>query len=171
MFIFSFGMLLAFNTLFYDDDTMSHTYYNKGKYDFIYSLPQTIFSSLICGVISILIEFLSLSQAQIQQIKDEEGKDKSIKLSMSFMRKMKIKVIVYFTLIILLMCLFWYYVTVFCAVYANTQKHLIIDSIVSFFLGTVYPFLICLLPTTLRILSLKKRNKCLFRISKLTEFF
>ena len=171
MFIFSFGMLFAFNTLFYNDDTMSHTHQNKGKYDFIYSLPQTIFSSLICGVISILIEFLSLSQEQIQQIKDEEDKEKSIQLSFSFMRKMNIKVIVYFTLVLLLMCLFWYYVTVFCSVYVNTQKHLIIDSIVSFFLGTVYPFLICLLPTSLRILSLKKRNKCLFRISKLAELF
>ena len=171
LFFFSLSMLIAFNTLFYDDDTMSHTYHNKGKFDFLYSLPQTIFSSLVCGIISFLLEFLSLSQDNIQQIKDEEDNEKAGNLSVKILKKLKIKIVIFYIILMLLMILFWYYVSAFCAVYKNTQKHLFIDSFISFGLGMIYPFPISFLTIVFRYYALTKKSKCLFIVGKLLSIF
>ena len=50
---------------------------------------------------------------------------------------------------------YWYAVTCFCAVYENTQNAFIIDSLSSFGLGLLYPFILYSFPSLLRIISLK----------------
>ena len=71
------------------------------------------------------------------------------------------------------MC-FWYYITAFGAVYPNTQLHLIKDTLVSFGISMIYPFIVNLLPGVLRITALRAMNKdkeCLFRASQLIANF
>ena len=60
----------------------------------------------------------------------------------------------------------------FCAIYKNTQLHLIKDTLISFGLSFIYPFGINLLPGLFRIPSLsdKKGNrKYLYIISKILQ--
>ena len=54
---------------------------------------------------------------------------------------------------------FWYTVSAFCAVYPNTQGIFVGDSYMSFLMGLLYPFVLYLAPTALRILSLKAKEK------------
>ena len=66
------------------------------------------------------------------------------------------------------MLFFWYFISCFCAVYENTQKILIKDTLVSFALSMVYPFGLNLLPGFFRIPALrdeKADKKCLYKIS------
>ena len=84
----------------------------------------------------------------------------------------RIKFILYFILstIILLFC--WYYLSMFCAIYVNTQIHLLKDTLLSYSLSLSYPFLIYLLPGFFRIPALfhkSKRNSLLFKISKILQ--
>ena len=67
----------------------------------------------------------------------------------------------------------------FCAIYVNTQIHLIKDSLISFGLSLLYPFGIYLLPGFFRIPSLSGKNKenkkngqkrYLYTIAKLLQF-
>lgn len=171
MFLFSFVMYLAFNTLFYSDSTMSHTYKKKGKFDFIYTLPKTIFSVVCTSIISSLLRFLSLSQSQIQKVKEEKDNKKSLKMANKFIGCIKLKIIAFFFLVALFLGLFWYYVTAFCSVYRNTQKFLIIDTITSFGMSMVYPFGICFFTAFFRILSLRKKSRCLYKFSKILQIF
>ena len=86
--------------------------------------------------------------------------------------KLSIKFILYFILSFILLLLFWYYLCMFCAIYRNTQKHLIKDTLISFGLSLVYPFGIYLIPGIFRIPSLSnplKKRKCLFNISQLFQ--
>ena len=53
---------------------------------------------------------------------------------------------------------FWYLISEFCAVYENTQGIFITDSISSFIMGLLYPFILYLAPSGLRLLSLRKKN-------------
>ena len=79
-----------------------------------------------------------------------------------------IKVLVFFILSFILMSFFWYYISSFCAVYINTQKILIEDTLISFGLSMIYPFAINLLPGIFRIYALKAPNKdkkCLYKFS------
>ena len=68
--------------------------------------------------------------------------------------------------------MFWYYVGCFCAIYRNTQIHLIKDSVMSFGLSFIYPFFIYLIPGICRIPSLRdKKNKkeSIYKLSKILQ--
>ena len=171
LFLFSFAIYLTFNTLFFTDETMSHIYKKGGSFDFIYNLPKTLFSSLCCSVINFLLKFLSLSQNDIKMLNCvKKEKDKLIKLG-KLLKCWKIKIIIFYFLIFVFFGLFHVYVVTFCAVYVNTQKHLIKNTLISFSLSMVYPFGICLFTAILRKLSLKFKNKFLFGCSKIMQLF
>ena len=72
---------------------------------------------------------------------------------------LKIKYYMFFITCFIILLFFWFYIICFCSIYKNTQIHLIKDSIISFLLSFVYPFGIILLPSLLRIISLKAEKK------------
>ena len=81
-----------------------------------------------------------------------------------------IKFILFFLISFLFLIFFWYYLSCFCAVYENTQIHLIKDTFISFGLSLLYPLGLYLLPGFFRIPSLKSKNKkCLYIISRLIQ--
>ena len=57
------------------------------------------------------------------------------------------------------MIFFWYFVSIFCAIYENTQIILFKDFAFSLLLSLLYPFLLYLVPTILRIISLRSKKK------------
>ena len=67
---------------------------------------------------------------------------------------LRIKFILYFILSFIFLLFFWYYLSMFGAVYINTQFHLLKDTLVSFGLSLLYPFGLCLLPGLFRIPAL-----------------
>ena len=151
---------------------MHKIYEDQGSFNIIYQLPQIIYSSLISGVLNILLNFLALSESNILKLKKNKEKKKLNKRITELNNKLSIKFILYFILSFILLLLFWYYLCMFCAIYRNTQKHLIKDTLISFGLSLVYPFGIYLIPGIFRIPSLSnplKKRKCLFNISQLFQ--
>jgi len=72
------------------------------------------------------------------------------------------------------MIFFWYFISIFCTIYENTQIILFKDSSLSFLSSMFYPFVLYLLPSTLRIISLrsiKKNKKILYKISNFIPLF
>ena len=60
----------------------------------------------------------------------------------------------------------------FCAIYVNTQIHLIKDTLLSYIVSFFYPFLFNLIPGIFRIPSLsdnKSNRKVLYIISKIIQ--
>ena len=65
-----------------------------------------------------------------------------------------------------------YYISIFCAIYNNTQLHLLKDTMISFFLSLLYPLFIYLLPGLFRIPSLsnpKDKKEYLYKFSKILQ--
>ena len=62
LFFFYFSVNLAINALFFTDDTMHKIHVDEGKFNFIYQIPITLYSSLISGVISAIIKYSGLSE-------------------------------------------------------------------------------------------------------------
>ena len=61
----------------------------------------------------------------------------------------------------------------FGVIYKNTQYHLLKDTLMSFGLSFIYPFITCLLPGIFTIPALsnpKKKRKCLYNFSKIFQF-
>ena len=153
--------------IFFVDDSIHKIYEEQGKFNFIYQIPQTIYSTIISQIISFLLENLSLSQDDFLSIKEKE-KIKLIKEETNKVKKsIKIKCLLFFVIGILLLFCFWYYLSAFNAVYYNTQIPLIKDTIMSFLTSLLYPFLLILFPVIFRITSLRYKIKCLFIFSKI----
>ena len=170
LFFFYFAVHFTINALFFNDNTIHEIYQDKGNFNFIYQIPQIIYSSLISGIINILIKYLSSSRDSIVELKNSKEKNKNnldIK-HQELLKSLKIKFFLFFILsfIILLFC--WYYITCFCGIYINTQLHLIKDSIISFATSLIYPFAIYLLPGIFRIKALHSKEHSLEYIYKLS---
>ena len=170
LFLFSFALYFIVNALFFDDSVLHKIYENQGKYDLIYQIPQILYSAIISTFINTVIKSLSLSEKNILSIKKENG---NIKFEiLKVLKCLKIKFIFFFILDFIFLLLFWYYISCFCAIYKNTQIHLLKDTIISYFLSLLYPFGINLIPGLFRIPSLKaiKRNRaCLYKFSQIVE--
>ena len=142
---------------------MHKIYEDKGKFNFIYQIPQIIYSSIISGIISCIIKNLSLSQKIIIELKRNKADNITIfdnKMN-STIKLLKIKFAIFFIFTFILLLFFWFYISCFCGIYVNTQAHLIKDSVVSFFCGLIYPFIICLVPGIFRIRALRDKNSSL----------
>ena len=89
-----------------------------------------------------------------------------------FYQCLKIKFTLFYVISFILILLFWYYISCFCAVYKNTQIALIKDTLISFILSLIYPLFINLVPGMFRIPSLKNdKSKCLYIFSKIIQLF
>ena len=171
--IFNFVLYFAVNTLFFSDSTMHKIYVDKGAFDFIYHFPQIIYSSLISVAINILLKMLALSEKLILKFKSQKEKNNLKGRISKLNRTLKIKFLVYFILSSIFLLFFWYYISMFCSIYVNTQMHLIKDTLISFFLSMTYPFGICLLPGIFRIPALshpKNKRYYLYTVSIIIQF-
>ena len=170
-FVFAVATDFALNVMFFFDDSMRKIYLDYGKYNFIALIPQAIYSTILSETLDILLRYLCLTEKDMYKIKKIEKKKKKKVLNKNLfkiLRCIKMRIISYLIFTHLLFFFYWYFVATFCAVYKNTQIILIKDSFLSLFLSLLYPFILYLLPTTLRIIALrdsKKRLKCLYKSS------
>ena len=170
LFFFFFIVHFTINALFFNDETMHIIYIDEGQYNFIYQIPQIIYSSLISDIISIIIKYLSLTENDIIKLKRNTKKIDKKKLSLKkFIHIIKIKFAIYFIITFIFLIVFAFYIICFCGVYINTQIHLIKDSLVSFSLSLIYPFGIYLIPSVIRLFSLRAKKKNMKFIYKLSQ--
>ena len=170
LFVLSIALFFALNTLFFRDSTMRQIFADRGKYNFLYQIPQVLYSTLVSSLMTFILKKLSLSQNELISIKREPNKKKANKLADSSKRWMKIKFYLFFFIGLFLLIFCWYYLTAFACVYPNTQMHLIKDTLISFGISMSYPFLINLIPGLFRIPALrseKKDKEKLYKASKI----
>ena len=170
LFFFSFSSDFTINALFFNDDTMHKIYQDKGDYNFLYQIPQILYSSLISRFIDTLIKKFALLQDNIIELKQEKRKTKLKKVYNKILNIIKIKMILFFVCAFVILSFFWYYITCFCCIYVNTQIHLIKDTIISFITSLVIPLGIYLIPGIFRIISLRM-NKSSGRLFYKFSFF
>ena len=85
--------------------------------------------------------------------------------------KLRKKLIIYFILIFLLESFFLYYVTVFCAVYRNSQKYWFFGCLESFGIDFLVAFIECIFLALFRYISIKYRIKCLYIFANIINTF
>ena len=154
----SFSLYMVVDAFFFSMDKMHEIYKKNGAYDLIMQMPQIIYSSLISSVINTILNQLYLYEYDILEIKRIEEKEICYLKAKSAKKCLIIKSIIFIILSLILICFFSYYLSCFCAVYTNTQKILLKDTILSFCLSMSYSFGICLLPGFFRIPSLRAKN-------------
>ncbi len=87
---------------------------------------------------------------------------------------LKLKFILYYIISFIFLLFLLHYISIFGVIYKNIQYHLLKDTLISFEISFVYPFVIYLLPGIFRIPSLsnpKNKRKCLYNFSKILQIF
>ena len=138
-----------------------HTIYeNEGALDIIGQLPQILYSFIISSSICFLLEFLALTEGIILVLKKIRTKKKFNRIIERLDNKIKIKILLYFFISTIFIIVFWYYISMFCAIYVNTQIHLIKDTLLSFILSLIYPIFLYFIPSIFRMSALSNpKNK------------
>ena len=164
IFFFTFGMNLTVSAMFYTDSTMHKIYIDDGAFDFTYQLPQMIYSLIISTTFAVLLKYLGLYEQDIVEVR-KGNKNKEKVLS-----EIKIKLIIFFIISYIILFFSWIYLGCFCAVYKNTQIHLLYDVLSSFSFSFITPFFVLLLSCIFRIIALKDKNgkrSNFFKLSKI----
>ena len=114
------------------------------------------------------MKILSLTEKNILKLKNlGQNSDEECE---SIKKVIKIKFIFFFVFSLIMLLFFGFYLSCFCAVYRNTQIHLIKDTLISFGASILTPFVFCLLPGLFRIPALKSKNKKYsYNLSKLLQ--
>ena len=168
IFFLTFTINYLISAMFYSDDTMHKIYEDKGNFDFTYQLPQMFYSFIISTILQTLLNFLGLFEQNIITYKNN---NKTNKLKRKLLFIIKFKIIIFFIITYVLLAFIWVYLGCFCAVYKNTQIHLLIDVSSSFAISLLTPFFIYLLPGIFRISSLKTNTKrpVMYKFSQLLQ--
>ena len=173
-FIFLVATDMAMNVFFFSDSTMHKIYINYGKYDFYQQIPQIIYSTIVSQLIEVFLCFLSLTDKHIYQIKNLNGNSKGVKQIFKIFRCIELKLFFYILFTFIFFGIYWYIIASFCGVYENTQVAFIKDSLMSFLLSLIYPFILYLIPSGLRLCAIKSKSmnlECIYKLSDIIPFF
>ena len=173
LFIFYFSLFFVVNALFFNNSTIHTIFIESGRFNFVYQLPQMIYSSLIIYIINNLMKFLSLTETNVLSLKKASDYDELKEKVKKLTKIIFIKFLCFYIISFLFLILFWYYLGCFCIIFKNTQMHLIKDTLISFGISLLYPFLLNLLPGIFRIYALNsksKKNDCIYKFSKFISF-
>ena len=171
-FVFTFQISFFLNAFFYTDEYISDAYHNQGVLDFFSGLPKSIYSFIATLITTNLLRMLSSSKNELMEIiRRNEKFDNYTNIINIKLAKLRKKLIIYFILIFLLESFFLYYVTVFCAVYRNSQKYWFFGCLESFGIDFLVAFIVCIFLALFRCISIKYRIKCLYIFANIINTF
>ena len=103
LFLLGFSLYFTINGFFFSDDSMHKVYIDRGIYNFVYQIPQILYSSVISDIINAILKILCLSEKNIIELKQETDetafKEKSKNISQYLLKKF----LIFFILSILLL--------------------------------------------------------------------
>ena len=173
IFFLSFALHYTVNALFFNDSTFHQIYKDEGDFNFKYILPQIIYCSIISIVIlRLILQFLVLTDKDVLEVKNHATKLMALNMKKKKLKCIIIKFTLFFIINFILLTLFWYYLTCFNAVYKNSQVYLIESTLISFFISLLYPFIINIIPTVIRMNSInskKKSKEYSYKISQIIQ--
>lgn len=169
-FFLNLATYLVFNALLFDEEYVQRRYKEKGNTGFIYLLkneiPRCIYASLASSVVGLLITYLSYSRKRFKTaIEVEKDPKEFIKATKEIISKLKLKIICFFIINLILMLLFWYYVSAFCAVYRKTQVPWLQGCLITFIFSIIIQCFYSMIITLLRYLGIKGKISCCYTIS------
>ena len=127
-YFFELCLDLTLNGLLYTEDVISEKYNNNGSIRFFTSLSLSFFSniisSIICYFVSKLAEYAEFFEFII---KDVTIKSKYYLNIMKFKKLLCIKLSFFFIIQFIINLAMCYYLTIFCAIYHNTQGSIMIN--------------------------------------------
>ena len=123
---------------------------NKGQFNLETQIPIIIYSTLFSYIFNLPLNFLALSNDTIINFK--RGYNiftNKARRAKKLINLLAIKFILFYIINFLILLFFWYNISTFDVIYKNTQIHLLKDTLISFGLSLIIPFIIYLLQSSI----------------------
>ena len=118
IFFLSFALHYTINALFFNDSNMHQILIDGGSYNIKYQIPYIILSSFASIIIlRLMLIALVLTDKYILEIKKQKSIENAKNLLKDNLKCLLIKYIIFFGLNLVLLILFWYYLTCLNAIY------------------------------------------------------
>ena len=178
--IFIFSNYLFYNILFYNDEIVSKRYRteeNVFSFTFSTNMPNIFYSLFVVYGVVIIISLIINNTKRLRGIfqKEEEKLRKDANYTVIEERKKEIlkelednlktqnkKNYAFFIIEILVMLLYWYYITAFCHVFSNSQVSWILNTFSTIILRNILNFLVCFLFAIIYKVSLSQKSQGLY---------
>lgn len=183
IFILNYACDFSLNALFYLNDNISDRYHYKGHYKILFSLINNLAISIASSIATFVIiqafQSLTHSSDKIETLFREEENllkaDKNYKVSdttkmkiqneiFKIIKCLKIKIIFFLIFEFSFLIFFFYYVTIFCQIYQNTQLSWLLDSILSYVLSISFTLVLSFLCSIFYKIALNNNRRILYRI-------
>ena len=167
VYLFELLLDLTFNCFLYSDDVVSEKYHNDGNLSiitsFTLSIISNIISSIIVSIISNLTDYSILLDAILVYVK---YKDKFVENIFRFLKNVRIRLAIFYTLEIIFIIVITYYLFIFCSVYHYSQTSILINYLIGALSSLAFSAGLTVIISLLRILSFKYKSNKMFNTSR-----
>ena len=158
-----FAIYLAFNTIFVTDSSLHELFISNGKVSIMSDISKIALSAFISGTIKNLLLLVIFPEKDILKIRKTESQRLS-KRNQEIQKIISIVIIksyIFFFVSVIILCLIWVYIACFFLIFQNTQIYVIRNTLISFGVSMIAPFILYLIPSLFRKLSIKgNETKC-----------
>ena len=131
-----------------------------------------LLASFCCLIMNLLIRVVFLRESVFSKVVKEKNPIFKRSLLGGVIRTLKIKTFILLTISLILIALFWYYVSAFCAIFKNSQEYYLMNVLYVFIVCNLWPCFTSLIAPIFRIISLKKNQaNCLYKTSQIVSYF
>jgi hypothetical protein len=152
--VFTLINYIATNTFFITEKNVHQIYLDHGKYNCGYQFKFIIASVILSSVFLYIAKYLCTIR----------------KSSKDIYNSLELKIWILLGITIPLFIFYWIYVGSVTSVYINTNKHLLINIILTFVFASIFEFLLAIISASLRYFGLKKGKSLLYKISQIINY-
>ena len=167
LYLFELLLDLTLNALLFSDEVISQKYYNNGELLLItsnmLSLASNFISSFIIFILHSLVKYELILETAVKETKNSQ---KFIRIFIRIYSIIRTKIIIFYFLVFITGTFCTYYLFIFCAIFHKAQENLFINYIIGLAWGIGYKVAFSLVNTSLRKISLARKCRRLYIISK-----
>ena len=165
--LFSIIMDFTFNAFLFGDDTISKINDGNGKLDFFTSWIIALISGIISRFLTrYVVGLTDYKDMLIFFLLESTTSTRARKFLKEYVQKIKKNLRLYLILEIVLMVFYIYYLTLFGALYKNSQNALFISYIRGLITYIIYTLILIIVIVILRVISIKSQQKYVYYTSR-----
>ena len=151
-FLYMFSIFLFINTLFINISSLYKLFISNGKIDIFYDYYHLIIITVISKIIKIIILSTAFTEEDVISIRSNKNRKDITKTLI----KINIKCHLFFFFSILTLCFIWIYIACFFTIFKKTQFYEIMNTLISFGISLVIPFILGFFASAFRKIALTK---------------
>ena len=155
-----------FNALLYSDEIVTHKYHNNGKLGFVITITIALSSNILTSIIAYFMEISELLEERLEQIIEIKNEKEYLNLLTKLLKRFNLKIFINFILRILIICIYFLYITIFCIIYKKSQISLLVNFSTSLLEDLIKVLIISIIIVISRKIGISRLNPYIYNASK-----